>query len=93
VTAAPAPSAPTSGPTAPRSTASSLGVTGELLGSPVVTDWNFGTNGSAVKPVAFGDWSAYYIRDVGNFRFERSDERYFDTDEVGFRGSSRPTPT
>jgi HK97 family phage major capsid protein len=63
-----------------------LGVAGELLGSPVHYDYNFGTNGSAVKPVAFGDWSTYYIRDVGTFRFERSDERYFDTDEVGFRG-------
>lgn len=63
-----------------------LGATGELLGSPVFTDVNFGTQGSAVKSVAFGDFSAYYIRDVGNFRFERSDERYFDTDEIGFRG-------
>lgn len=62
------------------------GVAGVLFGSPVVYDWNFGTNGSAVKPVAFGDWSAYYIRDVGKFRFEMSSERYFDTDEVGFRG-------
>ena len=60
-----------------------------LLGAPVYTDTNFGTNGSSVKPVAFGDWSAYYIRDSGNFRLERSDERYFDTDEVGFRGVLR----
>jgi HK97 family phage major capsid protein len=60
-----------------------------LLGSPVYTDVNFGTNGSAVKPVAFGDFSAYYIRDSGSFRFERSDERYFDTDEIGFRGVLR----
>ena len=47
---------------------------------------NFGTQGSAVKSVAFGDFSAYYVRTVGNFRFEVSNERYFDTDEIGFRG-------
>jgi HK97 family phage major capsid protein len=64
----------------------SLGPAGELLGSPVYTDFNFGTQGSAVKTVAFGDFSAYYIRDVGNFRFESSTERFFDTDEVGYRG-------
>lgn len=65
---------------------SSLGPAGELLGSPVYTDFNFGTQGSAVKTVAYGDFSAFYIRDVGKFRFEASTERYFDTDEVGYRG-------
>ena len=64
----------------------SLGAMHELLGSPVVTDFNFGTQGSAVMTVAFGDFSTYYIRDVGNFRFESSVDRYFDTDEVGYRG-------
>ncbi len=63
-----------------------LGPAGRLLDSPVYTDFNFGTQGSAVKTVAFGDFSAYYIRDVGTFRFEASFDRYFDTDEVGYRG-------
>jgi HK97 family phage major capsid protein len=60
-----------------------------LLGSPAYTDVNFGTNGSTVKAVAFGDFSAYYIRDSGSFRFEQSNERFFDTDEIGFRGVLR----
>lgn len=60
-----------------------------LFGDPVYTDVNFGTNGSAVKPVAYGDFSAYWVRDSGSFRLERSDERYFDTDEIGFRGVLR----
>lgn len=64
----------------------SLGAMHNMLGSPVFTDFNVGTQGSAVATVAFGDFSAYYIRDVGGFRFERSDERYFDTDEIAFRG-------
>jgi hypothetical protein len=38
---------------------------------------------------AFGDWSAYYTRLVGNFVFERSDEYAFNTDLVTFRGKQR----
>lgn len=60
-----------------------------LLGRPVYTDVNFATQGSAARSVAFGDFSRYYIRDVAGVRIERSDERYFDTDEVGFRGVIR----
>jgi len=63
-----------------------LGAMHELLGSPVYTDFNIGTQGSAVATVAFGDFSAFYIRDVAGFRFESSVDRYFDTDEVGYRG-------
>ena len=63
-----------------------LGAMHQLLGSPVVTDFNFGTQGSAVSTVAFGDFSAFYIRDVGGFRFEATNDRYFDTDEIGYRG-------
>jgi HK97 family phage major capsid protein len=36
--------------------------------------------------VAYGDFQAYYIRDVGGFRFERSDDVYFASDEIAFRG-------
>lgn len=60
-----------------------------IFGDPVYTDFNMGTNGSAVKPVIYGDLSKFYIRDAGGFRIERSDERYFDTDEIGFRGVLR----
>ena len=60
-----------------------------LFGAPIYTDFNMGTNGSAVKPVVYGDFSRFYIRDAGGMRIERSDERYFDTDEIGFRGVLR----
>lgn len=60
-----------------------------IFGAPVYTDFSMGTNGSAVKPVIYGDLSKYYIRDAGGFRLERSDERFFDTDEIGFRGVLR----
>lgn len=60
-----------------------------LLGANAYTDVNYGTTGSAVKVVTFGDFSTFYIRDSGGFRFERSDDRYFDEDSVGFRGILR----
>jgi HK97 family phage major capsid protein len=66
-----------------------VGQPDRLHGYPVYTDGNFAAQGSAARAVAFGDWSAYYVRDVQGVRLERSDERYFDTDEIGFRGVLR----
>jgi HK97 family phage major capsid protein len=62
---------------------------GLLLGYPVWTDPNVASLASNAKVVAFGDFSAYWIRTSSNFTFERDDSRYFDTDEVGFRGKVR----
>lgn len=45
--------------------------------------------GVTKKPIAFGDFSAYYIRDVSPLRFERSDDFGFDTDMVSFRAILR----
>lgn len=60
-----------------------------LFGKPVYIDSNIAAAGSNNKVVAFGDLSAFYIRVAGQTQIERSDERYFDTDEVGFRGQIR----
>ena len=62
---------------------------GNLFGYPVWTDPNLASLASNARIMAFGDFSAYYIRTVGDFMFERDDSRYFDTDEVGFRGKWR----
>lgn len=62
---------------------------GLLLGYPVWTDPNIASCASNAKIVAFGDWSAYYLRQVGSLVVERDESRYFDTDEVGFRGKWR----
>lgn len=62
---------------------------GNLLGYPVYTDPNMASCASNAKVMVFGDWSAYYIRQVGNLVIERDDSRYFDTDEIGFRGKWR----
>lgn len=60
-----------------------------LLGRPVVTDPNVDEIAVNNDTVAFGDFSGYYIRDVGSVRFERSDEFAFDTDLVTFRAILR----
>ncbi len=60
-----------------------------LLGYPVYTDPNVASCASNAKIMAFGDWSAFYIRTVNDFVFERSDEFAFNTDLVSFRGKWR----
>ncbi len=60
-----------------------------LLGYPVYTDPNVASVASTKKVVFFGDWSAYTIRTVGGFRFERNDSVGFASDEVAFRGLAR----
>lgn len=60
-----------------------------LLGDPVFRDSNVAAQGSNARLAAYGDFSAYYIRTVGDVVIERSDDRYFDTDEVAIRAKWR----
>ena len=60
-----------------------------LLGFPVYTDPNVASIASTKKVAFFGDWDSYFVRTVGGFRFERSDEFSFNTDESTFRGLLR----
>jgi HK97 family phage major capsid protein len=60
-----------------------------FLGSPVFFDPNVASMASDAKILAYGDFSAYYIRDVIGFRLERSDDLYFDKNQAAFRGLLR----
>jgi HK97 family phage major capsid protein len=60
-----------------------------LFGRPVVIDPNVAAPGANAKSVVFGDFSAYYIRDVRGVRFERSDDFAFANDLVSFRAILR----
>lgn len=60
-----------------------------LLGHPVRTDPNVPATATGATSVAFGDFSAYKIRDVGSIRWERSDEYAFANDLVTFRVALR----
>lgn len=65
------------------------GVPDRLLGFPVYTGAYVASLGSNNKIIGFGDFSAYYIRTVGNIMLESDASRYFDTDQTGFRGKWR----
>lgn len=60
-----------------------------FLGDPVYFDPNVASMASDAKIIAYGDFSAFYIRDVAGFRLERSDDLYFDKNQVAFRGILR----
>ena len=60
-----------------------------LFGYAAYTDPNIASLASSAKAMYFGDWSSFYFRTVGDMMVERNDSRYFDTDEVGFRGKWR----
>lgn len=60
-----------------------------LLGKPVNTDPNVAASALNAKSVAFGDFSAYFVRTVNGIRFERSDEYAFNSDLVTFRALMR----
>ena len=60
-----------------------------LLGKPVHTDPNVAAVAPSAKSVAFGDFSAYFVRQVNGIRFERSDDYAFNTDLVTFRALLR----
>lgn len=61
----------------------------QLLGFPVITDPNVAATGTNSNSVAFGDFSAFYIRDVGSVRIERSDDYAFANDLVTWRAVLR----
>jgi HK97 family phage major capsid protein len=56
-----------------------------LFGKQIILDPNVAAPASNATSIAFGDFSAYFIRDAGALRFERSVDRYFDTDQIGYR--------
>jgi HK97 family phage major capsid protein len=45
--------------------------------------------GLGAKSVLFGAFSSYHVRQVGGIEIARSDDAYFNTDEVGFRVTLR----
>ena len=65
------------------------GAPDRFRGNPVYTDLNCASAGSNAILATFGDFSEYVLRTVGNPVIESDTSRYFDTDEVGFRGKWR----
>jgi len=60
-----------------------------LLRKPVHAYPNVAAVATSAKSLAFGDFSAYFVRQVNGIRFERSDDYAFNTDLVTFRALLR----
>jgi HK97 family phage major capsid protein len=56
-----------------------------LLGKPVFTDPNVAAVALSARSVLFGDMSRYFVRQVKDIRFERSDDFAFNADLTTFR--------
>lgn len=68
----------------------SQGTPDRLLGYPVTINQHMDlTPATTDKVMLFGDFSHFTIRDVAEIRFRRLDERYADTDQVGFVAFAR----
>lgn len=66
-----------------------VGAPDSIFGYPVLTDPNVPVMAANARSIAFGDFSAYYIRDVEGMRYERSDDFAFNQDLITFRGLIR----
>ena len=66
-----------------------LGSPDLLLGKPLVADPFMPAVATSAFPIAFGDFSQYFVRLVGGVRFERSDDFAFGSDLVSFRAILR----
>lgn len=68
----------------------SQGVPDRLAGYPVTINQHMDvTPATTDKVMLFGDFTHFTIRDVAEIRFRRLDERYADTDQVGFVAFAR----
>ena len=64
-----------------------LGDPDRLLGHPMRINQNMDSDAAIIageEIIGFGDFSKYMIREVAGIRIRRLDERYADTDQVGF---------
>ena len=69
--------------------AATVGTPDTLLGFPLIDNPDVAAVGSATKSVGFGWSGSYHVRQVGGIEIARSDDAYFNTDEVGFRATIR----
>ena len=66
-----------------------VGIPDEFMGFPIRENPDVVAAGTNAKSVLFGHFGSYHTRLVGGFDVARSEDAYFDTDEVGFRLTAR----
>lgn len=57
--------------------APAAGMSDTLMGKPIREDAAYPASTTGLKPVTFGDVSAYHVRRIGGIRIERDDSVYF----------------
>ena len=67
--------------------AATQGEVDRLLGYPILENPYVAATAVNAKSVLFGDLSSYFVRVQGGITLTRSDEIYFETDEVGFKAT------
>lgn len=69
--------------------AAQVGVVDSFMGFPIYENPDVAAIATSAKSVLFGATSSYHVRQVGGIEVARSDDAYFNTDEVGFRVTMR----
>lgn len=69
--------------------AASVGTPDAFAGYPVYENPDMAATATSAKSVLFGHFGSYHVRNVGGIEVARSDDAYFNTDEVGFRVTLR----
>jgi HK97 family phage major capsid protein len=69
--------------------AATVGTPDTLLGFPLIDNPDVAAVAASAKSVGFGWAGSYHVRTVGGIEIARSDDAYFNTDEVGFRATIR----
>ena len=65
-------------------------VTGKnLFDKPIVVNNNMPDLATGVKPIVFGDLSQYIVRNVQGLNIFKFNEKYQDTNEIGYKASGR----
>jgi HK97 family phage major capsid protein len=59
------------------------------MGFPVIENPDVAATGLGAKSVLFGWFGSYHVRSVGGIEIARSDDAYFESDEIGFRVTLR----
>ncbi len=69
------------------------GMPDTFLGNPIHVSSNVASMASSAVVAGFGDFSAYWAREVRGFRLERSTDLYFDKNQTALRGLTRVDST
>ena len=69
--------------------AATVGTPDTILGFPVFDNPDVVATATSAKSVVFGSFKNYIVRTVGGIEIARSEDAYFNTDEVGIRATIR----